>query len=83
MINTATIDAGHLARLKRRVLEDRVTVHEVTLAQTHIDAQTVGAEQWEGDLTTPLEKSLGIGRELGQAGLEGFSEPKNVFIGKP
>jgi len=49
MINTATIDAGHLARLKRRVLEDRVTVHEVTLAQTHIDAQTVGAEQWEGD----------------------------------
>ena len=28
-------------------------------------------------------KQSGIGRELGQAGLEGFSEPKNVFIGKP
>ncbi len=67
MINTATIDAGHLARLKRRVLEDRVTVHEVTLAQTHIDAQTVGAEQWEGDRPNPREKILGIRRELGRA----------------
>lgn len=28
-------------------------------------------------------KQSGIGRELGQAGLEGFSEPKNVFIAKP
>jgi betaine-aldehyde dehydrogenase len=28
-------------------------------------------------------KQSGLGRELGQAGLEGFSEPKNVFIGKP
>ena len=27
-------------------------------------------------------KQSGIGRELGQAGLEGFSEPKNVFIAK-
>ena len=80
MINTATVDAGHLARLKRRVLEDRVTVNELTLAQTNIDAQTVGAVQWEGDRPNPREKILGIRRELGRAMAEWVMAVEEVKV---